>query len=73
MAVAVVFALTHCAMTDYPLTPGRRSQLRGSGQILDWMVTGTDLAENPRLSDGGVDIGCYRHVPKESGFIVIMF
>ena len=57
---------------DYPLTPGRRSPLRGSGLVLDWMSDGTDLAENPRLSDGGVDIGCYQHVPKENGFIVIL-
>ena len=34
--------------------------MRGWGLLLDWMEDGTDLAGNPRLRDGKVDIGCYQ-------------
>ena len=57
---------------DYPLTPGRGSPLRGSGLVLDWMASGFDLAWQPRLSDGGVDIGCYQHVPGKK-FMIIFY
>ena len=43
-----------------PYSLRRSSPLRGWGLLLDWMADGTDLAGNPRLRDGAVDIGCYQ-------------
>ena len=43
-----------------PYSLRRSSPLRGWGLVLDWMEDGTDLAGNPRLRDGAVDIGCYQ-------------
>jgi hypothetical protein len=43
-----------------PYSLRRSSPLRGWGLLLDWMEDGTDLAGNPRLRDGKVDIGCYQ-------------
>ena len=43
-----------------PYSLKRSSPLRGWGLLLDWMADGTDLAGNPRLRDGAVDIGCYQ-------------
>jgi hypothetical protein len=43
-----------------PYSLKRSSPLRGWGLLLDWMEDGTDLAGNPRLRDGAVDIGCYQ-------------
>lgn len=39
----------------------RGSAARGSGEVLDWMdAAAKDLAGNPRLRDGKVDMGCYQ-------------
>jgi len=43
-----------------PYALKRSSPLRGWGLVLDWMADGTDLAGNPRLRDGKVDVGCYQ-------------
>ena len=43
-----------------PYALKRSSPLRGWGLLLDWMEDGTDLAGNPRLRDGKVDVGCYQ-------------
>ena len=43
-----------------PYSLKRSSPLRGWGLVLDWMTDATDLAGNPRLRDGAVDIGCYQ-------------
>jgi len=45
---------------EFPYGLKRVSALRTSGFVLDWMADGTDLAGNPRLRDGAVDIGCYQ-------------
>ena len=45
---------------EHPYTPKCFSALRTSGKLLDWMTDGIDLAGNPRLRDGMVDIGCYQ-------------
>ena len=45
---------------EFPYELRRASALRTSGQVLDWMAEATDLAGNPRLRDGKVDIGCYQ-------------
>ena len=45
---------------ELPYELRRASPLRTSGQVLDWMADATDLAGNPRLRDGAVDIGCYQ-------------
>lgn len=42
-------------------TPKLTSPLRGWGLLLDWMTEdATDLAGNPRVREGKVDIGCYQ-------------
>jgi hypothetical protein len=42
-------------------TPKRTSPLRGKGLLLDWMTDdATDIAGNPRVRDGKVDVGCYQ-------------
>lgn len=42
-------------------TPKRSSLLRGSGLLLDWMTEDAlDLAGNPRVREGKVDIGAYQ-------------
>ena len=43
-----------------PYSLRRSSPLRGWGMVLDWMTDATDLAGNPRLRDGAVDVGCYQ-------------
>ena len=45
---------------ELPYELRRASALRTSGLVLDWMEDATDLAGNPRLRDGAVDIGCYQ-------------
>ena len=45
---------------ECPYTPKCFSPLRERGMVLDWMAEATDLAGNPRLRDGKVDIGCYQ-------------
>lgn len=45
---------------ELPYGLRRISALRTSGQVLDWMADATDLAGNPRLRDGKVDVGCYQ-------------
>jgi predicted outer membrane repeat protein len=44
---------------DNPYSLQLKSPLREQGVVLDWMAEGTDLAGNPRLRDGKVDIGAY--------------
>jgi len=47
-----------------------RSPCVNGGVARDWMLTATDLDRKSRLNaDGGVDIGCYQHVPE--GFMLI--
>ena len=42
-------------------TPKRTSPLRGKGLMFEWMNDeSTDLAGNPRVRDGKVDVGCYQ-------------
>ena len=43
---------------EHPYTPRFFSPLRSRGLVLDWMADGNDLAGNPRLRDGKVDVGC---------------
>jgi hypothetical protein len=45
---------------DHPLTPKLISPLVGAGLVCDWMAGAVDLAGNPRLRDGKVDIGAYQ-------------
>ena len=45
---------------EHPYAPKYSSPLRAHGKPLDWMDDATDLAGNPRLRDGNVDIGCYQ-------------
>ena len=47
---------------DCPYATKTRSKLCGAGLILDWMTEdAVDLAGNPRVRDGKVDIGCYQN------------
>ena len=45
---------------SHPYSLKLNSPLREKGLVLDWMAEATDLAGNPRLRDGKVDIGCYQ-------------
>ena len=46
---------------EVPYEPKYSSPLRGWGLLLDWMTEdATDLAGNPRVREGKVDIGCYQ-------------
>ena len=46
---------------DHPYSTKARSRLCSAGRILDWMTDETtDLAGNPRVRDGKVDVGCYQ-------------
>jgi hypothetical protein len=46
---------------EVPYEPKYSSLLRGWGLLLDWMTEdATDLAGNPRVREGKVDIGCYQ-------------
>ena len=56
---------------DAPYCPKPLSPLRGKGLILDWMSDGTDIAGNPRLRDGVVDVGCYQCWLNQPGLHVL--
>ncbi|RLD09858.1 MAG: hypothetical protein DRI44_07535 [Chlamydiae bacterium] len=53
--------------SDYALLDG--SPCIDAGYKMNWMdPPATDLAGNPRLHDGHVDIGCYEFVPEPGAF-----
>ena len=45
---------------EYPLTPKLSSPLVGAGLVEDWMGSAVDMAGNPRLRVGKVDIGAFQ-------------
>ena len=46
---------------DHPYSTKARSRLCSAGRILSWMTDdATDIAGNPRVRDGKVDVGCYQ-------------
>jgi hypothetical protein len=57
----------NAAAGDYQLAEG--SPCINAGTNLPWMAAATDLAGNPRIYDGRVDMGCYEFVP-ESGTLL---
>ena len=44
---------------EHPYAPKRTSILRDAGILSGWLGGETDLAGNPRVYDGKVDVGCY--------------
>ena len=58
------------AKGEHPLTPRLTSPLIGAGLVRDWMASAIDLAKNPRLRDGKVDIGAYQCWLDPVGFIL---
>ena len=57
---------------EHPYSLKRKSPLRGRGLVLDWMADGTDIAGNPRLRDGVVDVGCYQCWLPQLGMILFV-
>lgn len=46
---------------DHPYSTKARSRLCSAGRILSWMTDdAADIAGNPRVRDGKVDVGCYQ-------------
>lgn len=58
--------------TDHPYQLKRRSPYVGAGFVETWMETATDLAGNPRLRDGKVDIGCYQNWDPVPGMLLLL-
>ncbi len=48
------------------------SPLRGKGALLGWTAADTDLAGNPRIRDGKVDLGCYQCWTNPNSFIIVV-
>ena len=59
----------HCCVL---LTPKLTSPLVGAGKVCDWMQESLDLANNPRLRDGFVDVGAYQCHLVPAGMKVIL-
>ena len=57
---------------SHPYSLKFNSPLREKGLVLDWMAEATDLAGNPRLRDGKVDIGCYQCWLNPKGFRMVI-
>ena len=57
---------------EFPLTPKLTSPLVGAGKVCDWMQESLDLAGNPRLRDGFVDVGAYQCHLVPAGMKVIL-
>lgn len=55
-----------------PYAIHRKSLCIGKGAVQDWMSTATDLAGNPRLRDGKVDIGCYENWDPVPGMMLLL-
>lgn len=45
---------------------------RGLGLSLGWTAADTDLAGNPRIRDGKVDLGCYQCWTNPNSFIIVV-
>lgn len=56
------------AAHPYALT--RKSPCAKAGCVEAWMASATDLAGNPRLYEGAVDIGCYQNCERAPGMII---
>ena len=56
----------------HPYALKRRSNYVGQGKVETWMAKATDLAGNPRLRDGKVDIGCYQNWDPVPGMLLIL-
>ena len=48
------------------------SPLRGKGALLGWTAADTDLAGNPRLRDGKVDLGCYQCWTNPKNLVIVV-
>ena len=58
---------------EHPYTPRLTSVLREAGKVLDWMEDSVDIAGNPRLRDGKVDIGAYQCWIMPMGFVITVY
>jgi hypothetical protein len=58
---------------EHPYTPRLTSVLREAGKVLDWMEDSVDIAGNPRLRDGKVDIGAYQCWIMPKGFVITVY
>ena len=56
---------------DYELQGG--SPCIDAGFNMLWMTSAEDLAGNPRINDGTVDMGCYEYVPEPALSLFIIF
>lgn len=48
------------------------SPLRGKGALLGWTAADTDLAGNPRVRDGKVDLGCYQCWTNPKNLVIVV-
>jgi hypothetical protein len=65
-----LFVSTVPSAYDYHLQAG--SPCINAGTNMEWMTTTKDLAGDPRIYDGTVDMGCYEDVPEPGIWILII-
>ena len=65
--------LSEDAQLDANFRPGAKSPVVNRGRKLDWMTAETlDLAHNPRVQKGKVDMGCYETSYEPTGLLIII-